>query len=71
MAGAAVGKNSGPNTNEAAVALFLNGRIGFREIAAIVTEALEELGDAAGTSLNELLDADTAAREFVRTQAKR
>jgi 1-deoxy-D-xylulose-5-phosphate reductoisomerase len=56
--------------NEAAVALFLDGKIGFRKIAAIVTEALEQLGDAAGTSLRELLDADAAARAFVRTQAK-
>jgi 1-deoxy-D-xylulose-5-phosphate reductoisomerase len=58
-------------SNEAAVALFLDGRIGFRGIASTVTEALEELGHAPGTSLRELLDADAAAREFVLTQAKR
>ena len=58
-------------SNEAAVALFLESRIGFREIAATVTKALEVLGDAPGTSLDELLDADMAARAFVRTQAKR
>ena len=58
-------------SNEAAVALFLESRIGFREVAATVTKALEVLGDAPGTSLDELLDADLAARAFVRTQAKR
>ena len=58
-------------SNEAAVALFLESRIDFREIAATVTKALEVLGDAPGTTLDELLDADMAARAFVRTQAKR
>ena len=52
--------------NEAAVALFLEGRVGFNDIYDIVSEAVERLGSAPADSLESILEADDAARELVR-----
>jgi len=57
--------------NEIAVALFLDGRIRFHEIAPIVQSALEEHGRDDGESLDLLLAADIAARRFVNAKAIR
>ncbi len=51
--------------NEAAVALFLDARIRFVEIAASIESALDALGDLPGTEKNALLVADRAARQHV------
>ena len=51
--------------NEAAVALFLEGRIGFGEIGRCIAVALDELADRPGGSRELLLDADRAARRLV------
>ncbi|WP_031474636.1 1-deoxy-D-xylulose-5-phosphate reductoisomerase [Agathobaculum desmolans] len=52
--------------NEAAVGLFLAGRIGFTEIAGRVAQALDEIPYHASASLEDVLAADRAAREIVR-----
>jgi 1-deoxy-D-xylulose-5-phosphate reductoisomerase len=51
--------------NERAVALFLDGAIGFRDIARGIGSALEALGDLPGGSREALLAADAAARDHV------
>ena len=51
--------------NEAAVALFLAGRIGFNEIYDRVREAVTALGNAPAANLDDILAADKAAREFI------
>ena len=51
--------------NEEAVALFLRKRIGFNAIYDIVSEAVDELGGLPADSLEEILEADAAARELV------
>ncbi|HEY7566760.1 MAG TPA: 1-deoxy-D-xylulose-5-phosphate reductoisomerase [Gemmatimonadaceae bacterium] len=51
--------------NEAAVALFLDARIRFVDIAASIESALDALGDLPGTEKNALLVADRAARQHV------
>jgi 1-deoxy-D-xylulose-5-phosphate reductoisomerase len=52
--------------NEQAVALFLQGRISFMDIAAAIDGALDALGDAPGDSRDALLAADAQARQHVR-----
>ena len=52
--------------NEAAVGLFLAGRIGFTEIAGRVAQALDEIPYHASVSLEDVLAVDRAAREIVR-----
>ena len=52
--------------NEVAVALFLERRIGFNDIYDIVHEAVERLGNAPADTLEQILEADAAARELVR-----
>lgn len=52
--------------NEAAVALFLAGKIRFGEISAAIGDALQEHGDASGATREALLAADAAARRTVR-----
>ena len=54
--------------NEEAVKQFLNGKLSFLEIGDAVTEAMERQKDAACDSLESILEADAAAREFVRRQ---
>ena len=51
--------------NEAAVALFLDGRIRFNDIGVAIANALDELGGRAGDSREALLAADHAARRNV------
>ncbi|HWH51295.1 MAG TPA: 1-deoxy-D-xylulose-5-phosphate reductoisomerase [Gemmatimonadaceae bacterium] len=53
-------------SNEAAVALFLDGRIRFGDISAAIDAALHEHGDAPGGTREALLAADAAARRTVR-----
>ncbi|NOT86826.1 MAG: 1-deoxy-D-xylulose-5-phosphate reductoisomerase [Lysobacter sp.] len=48
--------------NEEAVSAFLQGRIGFLSIPALVEEALQHMSHAAADSLDALLDADASAR---------
>ncbi|HEX7968361.1 MAG TPA: 1-deoxy-D-xylulose-5-phosphate reductoisomerase [Stellaceae bacterium] len=49
--------------NEVAVAAFLDGRIGFLDIAAIVEETLAALPDCRIDSLDDIYDTDRAARD--------
>ncbi|HYV99357.1 MAG TPA: 1-deoxy-D-xylulose-5-phosphate reductoisomerase [Gemmatimonadaceae bacterium] len=51
--------------NEAAVALFLEGRIGFADIARAIERALTKLADRPGSTREELLEADAEARKLV------
>jgi 1-deoxy-D-xylulose-5-phosphate reductoisomerase len=51
--------------NEAAVALFLDGRLKFGDIPRAIGRALDSLGDARGATLDELLAADAHARGVV------
>lgn len=58
--------------NETAVALFLERRLGFLDIAAVVEEALEVLGAPPASGLEALLDLDAAARrEALRLATRR
>jgi 1-deoxy-D-xylulose-5-phosphate reductoisomerase len=52
--------------NEVAVAAFLEGRIGFLDIAASVEEALERTDGPPARDLEEMREADERAREAVR-----
>jgi 1-deoxy-D-xylulose-5-phosphate reductoisomerase len=52
--------------NEAAVALFLQGRIRFREIGAAIANTLDALGGLSGDTREAILAADAAARRFVQ-----
>jgi 1-deoxy-D-xylulose-5-phosphate reductoisomerase len=54
--------------NEVAVAHFLAGRLSFSGIAERVSAALHQFAGAPGTSLDDLLRADTAARDHVNAQ---
>ena len=54
--------------NEEAVKQFLDGKLSFLGIGDAVTEAMERQKDAACDSLESILEADAAAREFVRRQ---
>lgn len=56
--------------NEIAVAAFLRREIGFLEIAAVVEETLERLGDAAADSLDAILSADKEARSVAEAACK-
>lgn len=51
--------------NEAAVSLFLDGRIGFGQITELVQEALDAITPMPVTSMDDVLNADAAARDFV------
>jgi len=51
--------------NEEAVRAFLDGRIGFLDIAALVEEALGRVDGAPARDLDELREADRRARELV------
>lgn len=57
--------------NEEAVSAFLQGRIGFLSIPALVEEALQDMSHAAADSLDALLDADAAARTTTRNAISR
>ena len=51
--------------NEAAVALFLEGKIGFLDIADRVRRAMEQVKVIADPSMTQVLEADASAREAV------
>ena len=51
--------------NERAVELFLQGKIGFLQIAELVEAAVKAQPDAPCASLSDVLEADRKAREFV------
>jgi len=53
--------------NEVAVAAFLDGRIGFLEIASLVEDALARVDGEPARDLGELREADRRAREAVET----
>jgi 1-deoxy-D-xylulose-5-phosphate reductoisomerase len=50
--------------NEVAVAAFLDGRIGFLDIAAIVSDVIDVLGGEPANTLPAVLDLDTRARSL-------
>jgi len=52
--------------NEAAVSLFLDGNIRFRDIGAAIAGALDAFGGMPGNSRDALVAADAAARHFVK-----
>lgn len=52
--------------NEAAVASFLDGKIGFLQIGELVKSALESIENKSIQCLDDVLMADRAARDFVR-----
>ncbi len=56
--------------NEVAVAAFLDGRIGFLEIASLVEHALEHADGAPARDLDELREADRLARELAAAQER-
>ncbi|MDO4743665.1 MAG: 1-deoxy-D-xylulose-5-phosphate reductoisomerase [bacterium] len=56
--------------NEAAVALFLDGKIGFLDIGELVAQATENQKVCEGHSVDDILAADLSAREFVYSKAK-
>jgi len=56
--------------NEIAVEGFLNGRLGFLEIAAIVENTLENAPQCELVTLSDVLDADDVAREIAKTYIK-
>jgi 1-deoxy-D-xylulose-5-phosphate reductoisomerase len=55
--------------NEVAVAAFLEGRIGFLEIASRVGEVLERVDGSAARDLDELREADARARDLITVPA--
>lgn len=55
-------------SNELAVSLFLEGRIGFADIPRAISSALDSLGSLAAESRDAVLAADEAARRHVREQ---
>ncbi len=50
--------------NEVAVAAFLDGRIGFLDIAVVVEETLSRIDGAAARDLEDLVAADAEARRL-------
>jgi 1-deoxy-D-xylulose-5-phosphate reductoisomerase len=71
------GKNGGTypaflcGADEAAVELFLNGRIGFTDIARLVEQALDKHENNSRPALEDIIDADKWARETVLNLAER
>ncbi len=57
--------------NEAAVRLFLDDQIGFMDIAELVQQALETVPEGSAETLNEILEADSAARDAVLSAWKK
>ncbi len=57
--------------NEQAVALFLEGKMQFADIASSIDAALAKLGNMSGVDKASLLAADAAARALVSTRAER
>ncbi len=57
--------------NEIAVALFLDRRLGFLDIAAVVEEAMQQLGAPTVAGLDEVLALDSASRALANRLAAR
>src|SRR5204862_7656190 len=57
--------------NEVAVQAFLEGRIGFLDIAALVEDVLARVDGAPARDLEELVEADRRARELVPVARRR
>lgn len=55
--------------NEAAVDLFLNRRIKFLDIPALIRSALDKHTDGAASGLEDIIEIDRRSRKFVYTQA--
>jgi len=55
-------------SNEAAVALFLDGRIRFGDIGVAIASAIDALADLPGDTQDSILRADSAARRHVQEQ---
>lgn len=53
--------------NEEAVGAFLQGRLGFMQIPELCARAMERQPDQPANSVEDVLEADIAAREFVRS----
>lgn len=58
-------------SNEVAVAAFLDGRIGFLDIAAIVADVLERYDPAAPAALDEVFAIDEQARAYTRERTEK
>ncbi len=56
--------------NEEAVAMYLNDQIGFYDIYDLVRGAMEAVPFVCNPTLEQILDADAAARAYVRSNAK-
>lgn len=54
--------------NEAAFELFLNNKIGFLQIGELVKSVLSEFKNKSVQNLEDVLEADRSAREFVKTK---
>ena len=57
--------------NEEAVAAFLDGKIKFLKIGELVTMALENIKETEITCVQDVLDADRKARDYVREQIEK
>jgi len=57
--------------NEEAVAAFLDGKIRFLKIGELVTMALENIKETEITCVQDVLDADRKARDYVREQIEK
>ena len=55
--------------NEEAVALFLEGKIKFLDIGDLVNGALDAYSDRIAMTLDDILEVDNLAREYVKTHA--
>jgi 1-deoxy-D-xylulose-5-phosphate reductoisomerase len=53
--------------NEMAGKAFMDGRIGFMDIARVIDLALSRAGDRFSADLSDVVSADKAAREFAHT----
>ena len=57
--------------DEAAVELFLEGRIGFLDIPRLISRALERDDSGSDPTVEQLFAADARARETVRREVER
>ncbi|MBW7849010.1 MAG: 1-deoxy-D-xylulose-5-phosphate reductoisomerase [Rhodospirillales bacterium] len=56
--------------NEVAVQAFLAGRIGFLDIAAVVEDTMDRMGESVVTSLDDVIEIDCSAREAAGERAR-
>ena len=57
--------------NEAAVAMFLNGKISFTDIGEIVWNVMQDIQIGSADTLDSILSADLAAREYANSFVKK